>query len=187
MLTKLSLSLGAALVASLVFMACLPGNNEVVPDPLAEDPTMQQPAPEADLNGIPTPTENIVELAQESGSFQNLLLAAGEAGLLDTLATADLTLLAPTDAAFEALPEGALEELMADPDQLAAVLSYHVIPGTVTSAELMALDEAETLQGGSVEISAAGGMLTVNGANVLQADVMATNGVIHVIDTVLMP
>lgn len=187
MLTKIFLSLGAALTASLVFMACLPGNNQVVPDPLVEDPTMQQPTPDADLDGALVPTENIVELAQASGSFQTLLLAAGEAGLLDTLSTAELTLLAPTDAAFEALPEGTLEALMADPDELSAILSYHVIPGQVNSAELMALDEAETLQGGSIQVSSANGMLTIDGANVLQADVMATNGVIHVIDTVLMP
>lgn len=189
MFSKLLLSLGVALAASLVFVACLPGN-DVAPDPLAEDPNIeqeQQMAPEADMDGTPAATENIVELAQESGSFQTLLLAAGEAGLLETLGTAELTLLAPTDAAFDALPEGTLEALIADPDQLTAVLSYHVIPGTVTAAELMALDEAETLQGGSVEVSVANGQVMVDGANVLQSDVMATNGVIHVIDTVLLP
>lgn len=134
-------------------------------------------------------TGTIVETAQEAGSFSTLLAAAGAAGLAETLATdGPFTVFAPTDAAFAALPEGTVEDLLLpeNRDQLAAILTYHVVPGKVMSGDLENGMMAETVQGESLEIMTADGV-TVNGIDVIQADVEASNGVIHVIDGVLMP
>ncbi len=131
---------------------------------------------------------DIVEVAQANGSFQTLLAAAGAAGLVETLkGPGPFTVFAPTDAAFRKLPAGAVDALLADPDRLRAVLLYHVVPGRVTAAQVSGLTSASTVNGAAVRVRAQGGKVMINNATVAQADVAASNGVIHVIDTVLMP
>lgn len=131
---------------------------------------------------------DIVEVAASAGSFETLLTAAREAGLVETLkGDGPLTVFAPTDAAFEKLPEGTLEGLLADKERLKAVLTYHVVAGEVTSDQVVKLDEAGTVNGAKVKIRTRDGEVHVNDARVVQADVRAENGVIHVIDSVLLP
>jgi len=129
---------------------------------------------------------SIAEVAQKEG-FTTLLTAVKAAGLDETLANdGPFTVFAPTDEAFAKLPEGTLEALLADKAALKQVLLYHVVSGEVTSDAVVKLDEASTLEGESVKIDAKKGV-KINDATVVQADVMANNGVIHVIDTVLIP
>jgi uncharacterized surface protein with fasciclin (FAS1) repeats len=130
---------------------------------------------------------NIVETAREAGTFQTLLTAVEAAGLGETLADGGpFTVFAPTDEAFAALPEGTVQGLLADPPALARVLTYHVVPGRITSAEITHDSEQKTVEGSALTIALNGGV-TVNDATVIQADVEAENGVIHVIDRVLIP
>jgi uncharacterized surface protein with fasciclin (FAS1) repeats len=133
-------------------------------------------------------TGDIVEVAQANGSFQTLLAAAGAAGLVETLkGPGPFTVFAPTDAAFRKLPTGAMDALLADPERLRAVLLYHVVPGRVTAAQVTGMTSANTVNGAAVRVRSQGGSVMINNATVAQADVAASNGVIHVIDTVLMP
>jgi len=130
---------------------------------------------------------NIVETAREAGTFQTLLTAVDAAGLGDTLADGGpFTVFAPTDEAFAALPPETVSRLLADPAALARVLTYHVVPGRITSAQITHESEQKTVEGGVLRI-AVNGAVTVNDAHVIQADVEAENGVIHVIDRVLIP
>jgi uncharacterized surface protein with fasciclin (FAS1) repeats len=131
--------------------------------------------------------QNIIETARESGSFQTLLTAVDAAGLGETLADeGPFTVFAPTDDAFAALPQGTVQGLLADPPALARVLTYHVVPGRITSAQITHDSEQKTVEGGVLTLAANGGV-TVNDATVIHADVEAENGVIHVIDRVLIP
>lgn len=129
----------------------------------------------------------IVETAQNTDGFSTLVTAVQEAGLVETLnGEGPFTVFAPTDAAFEALPEGALDELLANPEQLGSVLTYHVVPGKVMAADLEDGMTAETVNGEMLEFSV-GDSVTVNGTAISDTDIEASNGVIHVIDGVLMP
>lgn len=131
---------------------------------------------------------DLVQTAVAAGQFTTLVKAVQAAGLVETLQGAGpFTVFAPTDAAFAKLPAGALEQLLANPEQLKAVLLYHVVPGRVTAEQVTKLDNARTAQGGSVSIRVNGSTVMVGGAQVVTADVAASNGVIHVIDTVLLP
>ena len=137
---------------------------------------------------------NIVETAQSAGSFNTLLAAATAAGLADALATGEnLTVFAPTDEAFAALPEGTVETLLKpeNKDQLVAVLSYHVLPRKLASNQLPGPTiHVKTIKsGGDKLLSVTKDMdgVTVDEANVVTADIMADNGIIHVIDKVLLP
>jgi len=130
---------------------------------------------------------DIVETAAEAGSFTTLLAAAEAAGLVETLkGDGPFTVFAPTDEAFAALPEGTVEGLLEDPETLAAILTYHVIAGEVMSTDLSDGMMATTVNGADVTITTEGGVM-VNDANVVTADIEASNGVIHVIDGVIMP
>jgi uncharacterized surface protein with fasciclin (FAS1) repeats len=130
---------------------------------------------------------NIVETAREAGTFQTLLTAVDAAGLGDTLADGGpLTVFAPTDDAFVALPQETVQGLLADPPALVRVLTYHVVPGRITSAQITHDSEQKTVEGGVLKLAVNGGV-TVNDATVIQADVEAENGVIHVINRVLIP
>ena len=132
-------------------------------------------------------SHNIVETAREAGSFQTLLAAVDAAGLGETLADGGpFTVFAPTDEAFAALPAETVSGLLADPPALARVLTYHVVPGRITSAQITHGSEQKTVEGGVLRI-AVNGAVTVNDATVIQPDVEAENGVIHVIDRVLIP
>ncbi len=131
--------------------------------------------------------QNIPQTAASAGSFTTLLTALEAAGLSQTLGSeGPFTVFAPTDDAFAALPAGTVEALLADPDALAQILLYHVLAGEVLAADVVNLTSATTLQGSDVTIDASMGV-KVNDANVIQADVLASNGVIHVIDKVLLP
>ncbi len=132
---------------------------------------------------------NIVETAQAAGSFSTLLTAATAAGLVDTLTgEGPYTVFAPTDAAFAALPAGTLDALLADPEALKQVLLYHVVAGTVTSDQVVGLTSADTVEGSPISIAVVDGGVVLNGsANVVTVDIAASNGVIHVIDAVLLP
>jgi uncharacterized surface protein with fasciclin (FAS1) repeats len=135
-------------------------------------------------------TSDIVDTAIAAGSFQTLVAAVQAAELVNTLkGDGPFTVFAPTDAAFAALPAGTVENLLLpeNRDQLIAVLTYHVVPGKVMAADVVKLSEAATVNGASVAISANYGTVKVGRATVVQADVGASNGVIHVIDQVLLP
>lgn len=132
---------------------------------------------------------DIVDTAVGAGNFNTLVAAVEAAGLVETLKGAGpFTVFAPTDEAFAALPAGTVEDLLKpeNKDQLTAILTYHVVPGKVMSTDLGNNMMATTVQGGDVTIMTEGGVM-VNGANVVQADIEASNGVIHVIDAVILP
>ncbi|WP_370399164.1 fasciclin domain-containing protein [Sulfitobacter sp. JB4-11] len=134
-------------------------------------------------------SKDIVDTAAEAGTFETLLAAATAAGLVDTLKSeGPFTVFAPTDEAFAALPEGTVEDLLKpeNKDQLVAVLTYHVVPGKVMSTDLTDDMEAATVQGDTVMIDLDDGV-KVDGANVTAADIETSNGVIHVIDAVILP
>ncbi len=132
--------------------------------------------------------KDIVDTAVAAGSFGTLATALQAAGLVDTLkGKGPFTVFAPTDDAFKKLPAGTLEKLLADKAQLTKVLTYHVVSGKVMAADVVKLTSAKTVEGSSVKIAVANGAVKVNDANVVKTDVEASNGVIHVIDTVLLP
>ena len=135
-----------------------------------------------------TPMKNIVQVAVEAGSFNTLVAAVKAAGLAETLqGPGPFTVFAPTDAAFAKLPAGALEGLLADKAKLRAVLLYHVAPGRVMAADVLKMSSVKTVGGPSAKIMLHGGAPMIGDASIVKTDVAASNGVIHVIDTVLMP
>jgi uncharacterized surface protein with fasciclin (FAS1) repeats len=134
-------------------------------------------------------SKDIVDTAVAAGSFNTLAAALGAAGLVDTLkGDGPFTVFAPTDEAFAALPEGTVENLLLpeNKDQLTAILTYHVVSGKVMSTDLSDGMMATTVQGGDLSVDLSDGV-KINGATVTAADVAASNGVIHVIDTVILP
>jgi len=130
---------------------------------------------------------NLVEVAQSAGTFKTLVAAVTAAGLGATLSgPGPFTIFAPTDAAFAKLPAGTVDSLLKDIPQLTKILTYHVVAGKVLAADVMKLTSAKTVEGGMLSITTNNGV-KVNNATVTQTDILADNGVIHVIDTVLMP
>ena len=130
---------------------------------------------------------DIVDTAVAAGSFDTLVAAVKAAELVETLkGEGPFTVFAPTDEAFAKIPQSDLEALLADPDKLRAVLTYHVVPGKVMAADVVELTSAQTVQGDSITIDTSDGV-RVDGARVVQTDVETSNGVIHVIDTVILP
>jgi uncharacterized surface protein with fasciclin (FAS1) repeats len=135
-------------------------------------------------------SQDIVDTAVAAGSFKTLVAALKAAGLVGTLkGKGPFTVFAPTDDAFAKLPAGTVDELLKpeNKQKLIAILTYHVVAGKVTAAQAMKLHSAKTVNGQSLAISADGGTVKINDATVTKADIMCSNGVIHVIDTVLMP
>jgi uncharacterized surface protein with fasciclin (FAS1) repeats len=131
---------------------------------------------------------NLLETAVNAGNFNTLVEAAKAAQIIDTLQSPDFfTLFAPTDEAFAQLPEGTLDALLQDTAKLKKIVSYHIAFGDVRSDDLVQIEEAETLEGSVLAINSADGDIKVNDAHVLKTDILADNGVIHVIDAVLMP
>lgn len=135
------------------------------------------------------PSGDIVEVASNAGSFNTLVTAVEAAGLVETLqGEGPFTVFAPTDEAFGKLPEGTVPALLEDPETLAQILTYHVVPGRVFSGDVVNIDAAGTVQGQSIGVSVMDGSVMLNDTSTVTAtDVLATNGVIHVIDTVIMP
>ncbi|WP_066424373.1 fasciclin domain-containing protein [Anabaena sp. 4-3] len=131
---------------------------------------------------------NLVETAANVGKFNKLLQLAETAQIVDTLKSADIfTLFAPTDEAFAKLPDGTLDALQKDIPTLKKVLTYHVAFGDVRAEDLVQIEEAETLEGSVLAIDSTNGVIKVNDTNITQTDIVADNGVIHVIDHVLIP
>jgi len=133
---------------------------------------------------------DVVDTAVATGQFKTLAAALDGAGLVSILkGPGPFTVFAPTDTAFAKLPAGTVDTLLRPENKarLAAILTYHVVPGRVTAAEVARLEEAETVNGETVEVRADGGGVTINDARVTAADVAASNGVIHVIDAVILP
>ena len=134
------------------------------------------------------PTQKDIVDTAVAAEFKTLVEAVKAAGLVETLkGKGPYTVFAPTDKAFAAVPKEKLDALLKDKQALTAVLTYHVVPGKVTAADVVKLNEAKTVQGQKVKIDASNGKVKINNATVLTADVAASNGVIHVIDTVLLP
>lgn len=130
---------------------------------------------------------DIVDTAVEAGSFKTIVTAVKAAGLVETLKSkGPFTVFAPTDDAFANLPKGTVEGLLKDVPKLKAVLTYHVVAGKVMAADVLKLKSAKTVQGQEVKIDASKGV-KVNNATVVKPDVVADNGVIHVIDKVILP
>ncbi len=132
--------------------------------------------------------KEIVTTAADAGTFKTLATALTEAGLIETLKSkGPFTVFAPTDEAFAKLPKGTLEELLKDKEALKKILLYHVVSGNVMSTDVVKLTEVKTVEGFKVKISVKDGNVMINDAKVIKADVKASNGVIHVIDTVILP
>lgn len=131
--------------------------------------------------------KNIVEKAIEAGQFNTLVAAVKAAGLVETLSgPGPFTVFAPNDAAFAKIPKATLDVVLKDKAKLTAILTYHVVSGKVMAKDVMKMKSVKTLQGGSLTIDTSDGV-KVNGAKVIQADIEVSNGVCHVIDSVLMP
>lgn len=173
-------------------------STEAVADTTA--PTVDTAAPVTAAETVPadtapadtTPTTeaqlgSIIDVATAAGEFTTLLAAVEAAGLTDTLATSKVTVLAPTDAAFEALGQATIDAVLADPVALEALLLNHVLPAPQKASQLSIFSNAVTLGGGSLPVAVVGSDLTIGGAKVITPDVMADNGVIHVIDAVIVP
>jgi transforming growth factor-beta-induced protein len=134
--------------------------------------------------------KDIVDTAVAAGSFNTLAAALQAADLVDTLkGKGPFTVFAPTDAAFAKLPAGTVESLLKPENKakLQAILTYHVVAGSVAAADVVKLKSAKTVNGQSVSINVAGGAVSIDGAKVVQADITTSNGVIHVIDSVILP
>jgi uncharacterized surface protein with fasciclin (FAS1) repeats len=136
------------------------------------------------------PEKDIVDTAVSAGSFNTLVTAIKAAGLVETLkGDGPFTVFAPTDDAFAKLPEGTVENLLKpeNREQLVAILTYHVVAGKVTAEQVVDLSSAKTANGKDLKIDANNGKVMVDNANVIKTDIMASNGVIHVIDAVVLP
>lgn len=160
------------------------------PAPVAAEPTPEpEPAKPEEPPPPPAPTKDIVDTATEAGTFTTLLKAVDAAGLTDTLkGPGPFTVFAPNDEAFAKLPKGELDKLLKNKKKLAEVLNYHVVSGAaVKSTEAAAMPTAKTVNGAEIAIDASSGVKLNGTATVVSADIMTTNGVIHVIDNVLMP
>ena len=132
--------------------------------------------------------QNIVEIAAGNENFQTLVAAVQAAGLVETLAgEGPFTVFAPTDEAFAKLPEGTIEALLNDKEKLTAILTYHVVPGKVMAKDVVGLSSATTANGQDISIKVYDGKVMIDNATVVATDIEASNGVIHVIDSVILP
>jgi len=180
----LTIVMAALVVAAILICGCTgetttPPTTVATTEPTAEQTTEQTTAPPAE--------KDIVETATEAGTFTTLLTALDAANLTETMkGDGPFTVFAPTDAAFEALPAGALGGLLANTTELSRVLTYHVVSGKYMSAEIVGMSSLMSLEGSDLVITTDGGV-KVNGANVTNADIECSNGVIHVIDAVMLP
>lgn len=132
--------------------------------------------------------KDIVDTAVEAGSFTTLAKALQTAGLVETLKGAGpFTVFAPTDEAFAKLPAGTVESLLNNPEKLRQILLYHVVPGRVLAKDVMRVKSAKTAEGSSIRVTASKAGVMVDNANVVKTDIITSNGVIHVIDSVILP
>ena len=180
------LVMAAMVFAAVPFLVAACGDEEAAPAETGAtaEPTAEPTEPETDAAML-----DIVDTAVEAGDFTTLATALTEAGLVETLkGEGPYTVFAPTDAAFEALPEGTVEALLEDPQgQLTDILTYHVVPGKVLAEDVVKLSKAKTVQGSEVKIRVKKDKVRVDNALVTATDIACTNGVIHVIDSVILP
>jgi uncharacterized surface protein with fasciclin (FAS1) repeats len=184
---SLSFTLAAvALIAAACSAAATPSPAPVTPTQAA---TTQSPTTVPATAAPSAALGDIVAVATSAGSFKTLLKAATVAGLVETLQGAGpFTVFAPTDEAFAKLPAATLAGLLADPVALKKILLYHVVSGEVMASQVVGLTTAKTVEGDSIAISVQGGSVYLNSTTkVVATDILASNGVIHVIDTVLLP
>ena len=174
---RVLLSLGLVSLTVLLLTGCV-SKQETEMESASATPVQEE---------VVLPEENLVEVARAAGSFNTLLTAVETAGLSEALATGEYTVFAPSDEAFTKLPAGALDRLLADPEALANVLKYHLLDGRVMANEVVLINVAATSNGGQVTFSASESGAKINDANIVATDILAKNGVIHVIDSVLMP
>jgi len=174
----------ALLLVSLTVAVAACGGND---DEAASTPA-ETAAAMTDEGAATSAEATIVDTAVAAGDFTTLVSLVQEAGLADELSGAGpLTVFAPTDEAFAAVPADTLEQLRSDPEALRNVLLYHVVEGAITADQVVNLDSAPTLAGSDLAFETDGDAVLVDGATVVQPDIMASNGVIHVVDAVLIP
>lgn len=148
----------------------------------------EKPHEHAEQASAKSEMNSILETAEAAGSFTTLVAAIKAAGLEKALSgDGPFTVFAPTDEAFAALPKGTVESLLKDKEKLTAILTYHVVEGAVKAQDVAGIDKAETLNGASFAVTAEDGKVMVGDARVIKTDIVCTNGVIHVIDKVLLP
>jgi len=190
---KKSLSPLFAVIVSLALVACgkpaetTPPIDTPAPEPAPVAAAEPEPVPEvpAEPPPPPAPTKDILQTAADAGNFTTLLAALEKAGMTETLKGAGpFTVFAPTDEAFAKIPKGELDKLLKNKKNLTALLNYHVVAGAVKAAEVAKMPTATTVNGADVTIDATSGV-KINDATVISPDIMTTNGVVHVIDTVL--
>lgn len=175
---KVLVPLSILVLVVLAISACAPAATPE-PTPMPTEEPMDEPTPEP---------QSIVDIAVADGRFETLVAALQAAGLAETLAgDGSFTVFAPTDDAFAKLPEGTVEALLEDLPALTDILLYHVVDGSVMAEDVVMLDEAQTLLGENVSIRVEGEMVYINDSQVIITDIMADNGIIHVLDTVLLP
>ena len=146
-----------------------------------------KPAKDSTTSSAPA-SKTIVVVASENPDFKTLVTAVTKAGLVKTLSgPGPFTVFAPTDAAFAAIPTDQLNAILADKAQLTKILTYHVVPGKVMAADLQPTQMVKTVEGQDLDIKVTNGAATVNGCNIVKTDIKASNGVIHVVDCVLIP
>ena len=181
-LQKKSVIVSLLMMMTVLFVACAPAATPVAPatnTPMAEEPEAMDSEEMA---------SDIVDIAVADGRFETLVAAVTAAELVDTLKSeGPFTVFAPTDDAFAALPEGTVEALLEDIPALTDILLYHVVSGKVMAADVVGLEAATTVQGSDVAISLDGDSVKINDATVIITDIEASNGVIHVIDAVILP
>ncbi len=173
-----------AVVSLFAFAACAP---TAAPDAKAAG---DAPADAAADAATPAASSDILQTADAAGSFKTLLAAIDAAELKSTLqGDGPFTVFAPTDEAFAKLPPGTVDDLLKpeNKEKLRAVLTYHVVPGKVMAADVVKVPSAKTVQGQELKVDASGGGVKIDGATVTKADIEASNGVIHVIDAVVLP
>jgi len=144
----------------------------------------------AQMSRVPATSPDIVDIAASAGTFNTLVAALKAAGLVETLkGDGPFTVFAPTDDAFAKLPAGTIESLLKPENEakLRAILTYHVVPGKVVAKDVVSLKSVKTVQGQSIAIEVQNGSVMIDNAHVIKTDIVARNGVIHVIDTVILP
>jgi uncharacterized surface protein with fasciclin (FAS1) repeats len=174
--------LAAGATLALILSACSSDDDGESGSTTTRD-TTEQAASEKTMSA-----DTIVDVASGNSDFSTLVSAVQKAGLVETLSgDGPYTVFAPTNDAFAKIPADQLDAILADPEQLTAILTYHVLPSKVLSSDLQPQQSVATVQGKNVDISAANGGASINGCSIVETDVEASNGVVHVIDCVLTP
>lgn len=182
--SKMLRALGAFALVAVVLAGCGGGDDS---DGAADD-EMRDRTEQTTTTAAAEEAGTIVEIASGNPDFSTLVQAVQAAGLVETLSgEGPFTVFAPTNEAFAKIPKEQLDAILADKDQLTKILTYHVVPGRILAADLQPTQKVTTVQGQEVEITVADGKATINDANIVKTDLEASNGVIHVIDTVILP